>query len=92
MGLEFSRQIFEKSSNLKCNENSSGGSRVVPCGRTDRRETSSRVLQFCEHTQKCIKKLWSFTETNYFTVLPPSRSSKKVPEKFKIDSEKRLKW
>ena len=34
MKLEFSRQIFEKSSNIKFHENPSSGSRVVPCGRT----------------------------------------------------------
>ena len=33
--LEFSRQIFEKRSNIKFYENPSSGSRVVPCGRTD---------------------------------------------------------
>jgi len=33
--LEFFQQIFEKSSNIKFNENPSSGSRVVPCGRTD---------------------------------------------------------
>jgi hypothetical protein len=36
MKREFSRQIFEKSSNIKFHENPSSGSRVVPCGRTDR--------------------------------------------------------
>jgi len=35
MKLEFSRQIFEKYSNIKFNENPSIESRVVPCGRTD---------------------------------------------------------
>ena len=35
MILEFSRQIFEKSSNIKFHENLSIGSRVVPCGPTD---------------------------------------------------------
>jgi len=34
--LEFSRQIFEKYSNVKFHENPSGGSRVVSCGRTDK--------------------------------------------------------
>jgi len=34
MKLEFSRQIFEKSSYIKFNENPSRGSRVVPHGRT----------------------------------------------------------
>jgi hypothetical protein len=33
--LQFSQQIFEKSSNIKFHENPSSGSRVVPCERTD---------------------------------------------------------
>jgi len=35
MTLEFSKQIFEKYSNVKFHENTSSGSRVVSCGRTD---------------------------------------------------------
>jgi len=35
MKHEFSRQIFEKSSNIKFHENPSIGSRVIPCVRTD---------------------------------------------------------
>ena len=35
MTLEFSRQIFVKSTNIKFHENPSSGSRVVPYGRTD---------------------------------------------------------
>jgi len=34
--FEFSRQIFDKSSTFKLNKNSTSGSRVAPCGRTDR--------------------------------------------------------
>ena len=37
MKVEFSRQIFVKQSNIKFHENPSSGSRVIPCGRTDRR-------------------------------------------------------
>ena len=33
--FEFSRQIFEKVSNIKFHQNLSSGSREVPCGRTD---------------------------------------------------------
>jgi hypothetical protein len=33
--LEFFHHIFEKYSNIKCNESPYIGSRVVPCGRTD---------------------------------------------------------
>jgi hypothetical protein len=34
--FEFSRQFFEKYSNIKFHENPSSGSRVVPCGQKDR--------------------------------------------------------
>jgi hypothetical protein len=51
--LEFSRRIFEKSSNIKLHKNPSGGSRVVPYGRTDGQtdrcdKANSRFSQFCE--------------------------------------------
>jgi hypothetical protein len=36
MKVEFSRQIVEKYSNIHFHENPSSGSRVFPCGRTDR--------------------------------------------------------
>ena len=35
MKLEFCRQIFEKYSDTKFQENPSSGRRVFPCGRTD---------------------------------------------------------
>jgi len=37
MKLQFPRQIFEKYSNMKFNENPYSGSRVVPCGRINGR-------------------------------------------------------
>jgi len=36
MKLEFSRQMFEKYSDIRFHEYPSSGSRVVPCGQTDR--------------------------------------------------------
>ena len=49
---EFSRHILEKYTNIKCSENSSIGSRIVPYGRADRRRVNdtanSRLAQFCE--------------------------------------------
>jgi len=36
MKIAFCRQIFEKCSNVKYHENTSSGSRVVPCGRVNR--------------------------------------------------------
>ena len=57
MKLEFSRDIFEKCSTIKFHENPSSWSRVVQCGRTDRRtggwtdrhdEVDTRLSLFCE--------------------------------------------
>ena len=57
MKLQFSRQILEKYSNIKFQENPSSGSWVVLCGRKDERTDSqagrhddakSRFSQFCE--------------------------------------------
>jgi hypothetical protein len=57
MKLEISKQIFEKYSNTKFNENPLSVSRVVPCGRTDARtdrydEANSRFSQFSERAWK----------------------------------------
>jgi len=46
MKLEFSPQIFEKSSNIKFQENPSSGSRDFPRGRTD--EANIHFSQSCE--------------------------------------------
>jgi hypothetical protein len=51
MKLELARQVCEKYSNNKFNENPSSGNRVVPCGRTEKRrhdKANSRFSQFCE--------------------------------------------
>jgi len=52
MKVDISRQIFEKSSNIKFHENPSSGSRVVPCGRKDRHDEVNRFSQFCEKPLK----------------------------------------
>jgi len=47
---KFSGQIFEKYLNIKFHENPSRGSRVVPCGQTDRHDdANSRFSQICKH-------------------------------------------
>ena len=47
MKLEFLRQIFEKSSNIKFHEDPSSGSQVIPRGRTDKRaEMTMLILAF----------------------------------------------
>jgi len=44
MKLEFSRHFFEKHSNTKFHENPPSGSRVVPCGRTDRWTEMTKLI------------------------------------------------
>jgi hypothetical protein len=62
--LEFSQQIFKKSSNIKFHENRLSGNRVVPREQrqTDRQtdkwtdtnaEVNGRFSQFCERSEKC---------------------------------------
>ena len=49
--LEFSRPVFEQYTNIKFHENPSSGSRIVPCGQTDRHdEANSRFSQSCKGT------------------------------------------
>ena len=43
--IEVSRQTYQKCSNMKCHENPSIWSRVVPCGRTDRLDEANS--RFC---------------------------------------------
>ena len=58
--LELSRQIFEKKiSNIKFDKNPCSGSRIVPCGRTERQterqnEADSRFSKFCDSAQKLL--------------------------------------
>jgi hypothetical protein len=48
MTLEFSRQIYETYSNIKCHENPYSGSRAVPCGGTDgRTDMTKLIVGFC---------------------------------------------
>jgi hypothetical protein len=44
MKLEFSRQNFEKRSNIKFYPSPSSGSRVVPCGQADRRTDMTKLV------------------------------------------------
>jgi hypothetical protein len=55
MEPESSRQTFEKSSNIKFHENPSSGSRVVPCGRTDRQTDVTKLLAACAILQMRLK-------------------------------------
>jgi len=55
--LEFSRQIFEKSSNIVFHKNPSGGSRVVACGRTDRQTDVTKLNVALRNLAKACKKI-----------------------------------
>ena len=47
-----SRQIFGKYSDISFYENPSGGSRVVPCGRTDRKNLTFAFRHFVKAPKK----------------------------------------
>jgi hypothetical protein len=66
---EFSRQIFGKRSINIFHENPSSGSRVVPCGRTDKHdEANSRFSRFYESAWKSISG-FSQTVNSFFEFL-----------------------
>ena len=66
MKFEFSRQIFEKYSNIKFHENPSSGSRVVPCGPTDGRTDTAMLVvvfrNFANASKKATVSLHSDTD------------------------------
>jgi len=51
MKLEFSRQIFEKYSNIKFHKNPNSVRRVVPCGQTDGRTDMTKLIAFRNFTK-----------------------------------------
>jgi hypothetical protein len=57
MTAEFSRQTFEKSSDTKLHENPSRGSLVSPCGWTDKRtDTTKLIANFRNFANELINK------------------------------------
>ena len=59
MKLEFYRQIFEESLNIKCLQNPSSESRVVQCGPTDRRTGMTKLrVAFRNFGNASKKKAW----------------------------------
>jgi hypothetical protein len=58
MKLEFSRQIFEKYSNIKFRENPFSGNRVVPCGRTDMTKVIVAFRNFAKAAKIGLKLYW----------------------------------
>jgi len=72
MKLEFSRKIFEKSSNTKFHWNPSSGSRAVPCGRTDRQDVAnSSFFRNFANAPKNGVAAWTLNEiTHHFGVEP----------------------
>jgi hypothetical protein len=70
---EFSRQLFEKYSDIKFHENPSIGSRVDPCGRTDRLTVTTRLkVTFRNFLDRFSKIIIEFGEN-------PSSVSRVVP-------------
>jgi len=54
--LEYSRQICRKNTQrIKCHENPSSGSRVVPCGRTDMANQIVAFRNFANAPKNCCR-------------------------------------
>jgi len=60
MKREFSKQIFEKSSNIKFHDNLSSASRVLPCERTDRRTDMKLIVAFRNFANAPRNGEWDF--------------------------------
>jgi hypothetical protein len=70
MKFEFYWQVFGKHSDIKFHENPSCGSRIVPCGRTDR----NNEHMFCVRTSKC-SEIYNVKEI-FSEICTPSRRSR----------------
>jgi len=60
MKLEFSRQIFEKYSNIKYHEYPSLGIRIVSCGQTDTRTDMTKLIVAFYNSANAPKSRCSF--------------------------------
>jgi hypothetical protein len=58
--IEFSRQIFEKHSNVKFHENPSIGIRDFSCGRTDRRTDMTKLIVSFRNFANALKMICGF--------------------------------
>jgi hypothetical protein len=67
---ELCRQIFEKYSNAKVNENPSSDSRVVRCGRTDRLTDMTVLIVAFRNFVKAPKNFASLIRINDFNPYP----------------------
>jgi len=57
MKLGYSQQFFEKYPNVKFHKNSSGGSRVVPCGQTNGQTHMTKLIAAFRHFANVPKNL-----------------------------------
>ena len=68
--LQFSRQIFQKYLDIKEHENPYSGSRVVPCGRTERRTDMTKVIAAFRNSPKALKIIHNaFNNCDFFTLV-----------------------
>ena len=68
MKLEYSRQTFEKYSNIKFHENPPTGNRVSPWGRTDIRTDMTELAERVSRT--CLKMFLSVAQSTVIHLLP----------------------
>jgi hypothetical protein len=82
MKLEFSRYIFENYPNIEFHENSSSGSRAVPCGQKERRTDMTALIvafrNFANPPKKCHWNKFCF-EFRFFSCQIQSTSASYSP-------------
>ena len=78
--LDISQNIFEKYSSIEFHENSSSGSRVIPCGETDRETKEGSRLQLTVAFQKSVNalKVPRSAHTAYLCVLCGSENKQRL--------------
>jgi len=74
MKLEYSRHIFERSSNIKFNKNPYSGSRVVPYGRTDRLTYMTNLIVAFRNFAKATNNDYTLLYSNNNNIIKATNS------------------
>jgi len=93
MKLEFSRHIFEKSSNIKFHENPSSGSRVVPCGRAYGRTDMTKISVAFRNFAKTPKTQFTPNRKYHYQTFPlsiPTGNNRCLSAKCRIPNIKQV--
>jgi len=98
MKLQYSRQIFEKYPNMKLHENPSCGTRVFPCGQTDRRTDMTKLIVAFRNFANVLKNNAFFYHSclryiyNFFFVITVCSENSCLSQKYHIGLWNGKRW